>query len=242
MAKKTEKSSFVGKFLITFFILAILFLGAVGGLGWWLLDKTIDEAPPQPPVMAFVSADAGQAFAKMRPLGMTVMRSHPGQTEELTLTPGEANALFSLLNQARTLAVMLNLGRCDWPKGLWLKMEGRELTIQYSIQIKRQNPFGQFLNLQLAFEPKMRDGKIDYRITNAQIGSLHISPGLLKRIIDWQYDDKSDELKVFKQLIVSFYVDDAGSLRLKFYPFELRQLIANAQKKISLSPANTPPQ
>lgn len=231
MSKKKGKGSFIGRFLTIFLILSFLTIAGLAGLAWWLLSRGIEAAPLPPPVMAFTSVDAGKAFNKLQPLGYKVMHSHPGQTEELVMTPGELNAVFSLASQASTLAVLLNLGRCDWPQGLAIKMEDRNIVCQYSRMIKFDNPFGKYFNVQVAFEPQVQDGKIAYRLEQVQIGSLQLPPVLLRKYLAWEFAENADAVEMFKKTVISMYIDDSNNFHLKFYPFQFRQIIANETRK-----------
>lgn len=241
MKNRREHGGIISKLLILTLLLIVMAIGGIVALGWWLLSKTIESNPFPPQVMAFTAVDAGSAFNKLKPLGMQVMQSHPDQTMELILTPGELNAVFSLLSQANAYAAMLGLGTCQWPQGLELKREGDGIMCYYSRTIPFESRFGKYFNVQLAFEPKMRDGKLDYRIIAFQAGTLRIPAFLLQKYLEWQMNSNPSATEIFKKTVVDLYIDNHNDFHLKFYPFQIRQLIANqGKKKISPNDVITP--
>ena len=228
--KKKKKSGVVTRFLVI--SLVLLFIFAIAGIAllYWVGTKAIEEAPLQPQIMAFTAADVSTAFCKIQPIGSAVMQSHPDQINQLVLTTAEVNALLGLVNNAGILAsvsgVNLNL-----PQNFNFRMENGCFWFSFCRVIHQKNPFGRYLNLQIAVEPLIRNGKINYRIMACRVGELDIPAFALQKYMEWEAGNNSESAEMIKKAVIDFYVTPQGVLYFKFYPFQLRQILMNHMKK-----------
>jgi len=236
--KKKQQSGTVTRFLKVMLVLIVLFLAGLAGLLYWAGTKAFSAAPLPPQVVAFTSEDVMSAFQKIQPVGPAVLQSHPDQIMQLALTTAEVNALLGIVNNSGLLTTVSGIS-LNLPKNLVFRMENNSFWFTWSKKIDYTTPFGKYLNLEVAVEPLIKSGKVNYQIAVCRVGQLTVPEWVLRKYVEWELFNNSEAADMMKKAVIDFYVDASGRLQLKFYPFQLRQLFLNYVKSNSSSREKT---
>ena len=214
---------------------SVVFLLIVVGGVLCLGNELFREGPLPPEVVAVSQEDSSAIMKKVQPMIMKILQSAPGQVSELILTEGEFNAGVAMIANLQQMAVLLGASNTSWPKGFTLKFFQGRFYCNYSYAVDFRTPFGSYLNTHMVWEPEIRNGNIDFKISKCRVGSLDLKPEWVHGAVLAQLK-KNPQISIeIKKVISDLYVASDGALVVRYFPYQfklmMQEQMANARSQ-----------
>jgi hypothetical protein len=160
-----------------------------------------------------------------------VMKSKPGDTARLVLTPEEVNSILRFIENSGDLADFLagKSRKSTKPPGNPYKVEyqGGKFIVKFAADTGFRNPFGSFVVIEMKGRPIISEKNVLIDVDTAQIGDIPIPEKTAEIILKAIIDDysKDDIFRQIRDTIKKAYVDPTQDLVIIYYPYKLRNYV-----------------
>jgi hypothetical protein len=160
-----------------------------------------------------------------------VMKSKPGDTSRLILSPEEVNSILRFIENSGDLADFLagKSKKSPQPSGNPFKVEylNGKFIVKFAADTGFRNPFGSYIVIKMKGRPVISEKDVLIDVDTAKIGDVPIPEKTAEIILKAIIDDysKDDIFRQIRDTVKKAYVDPNQDLVIIYYPYKLRNYV-----------------